>query len=405
MRVLLATETHFARLEPGSIWVRGPEDYRFWSAYREAFDGVEVLARVGAADGRRDLGAGWSRADGEGVKFVELDDYRGAWQYWRGLRRLRAAAAEAVGAPGAFILRAPGAVAYLAFEAIRERQARFRSPFGAEVLSDPWEALGAISHPAAPVARRWSRRQLRRVCREAGAVCYVTRARLEPLYPSGGARFACSDVRLEGVAGAAELEARRRRWVEARRGERPWRLGFVGSLEQRYKAPETHLQAVRICRARGVDLEFALLGEGRLRRDLELRAAQLGLGSSVTFLGAAPAGAAVEKFLDGLDLFVLASRTEGLPRALIEAMARGCPAIGSTAGGIPDLLEASDLVPAGDAGALAAKILEVLGDAERGERMSYRNIAKAEEFTAAALGARRRLFLGEVRRQAEAALG
>jgi glycosyltransferase involved in cell wall biosynthesis len=96
--------------------------------------------------------------------------------------------------------------------------------------------------------------------------------------------------------------------------------------------------------------------------------------------------------LDTADLFVHPSRTEGLPRALIEAMARGLPCIGSNVGGIPELLSPAEQVPAGDANALEAKLCEVLGDPQRLVRLSRENLAKAREYHADALRPRRQAF-------------
>jgi glycosyltransferase involved in cell wall biosynthesis len=78
-------------------------------------------------------------------------------------------------------------------------------------------------------------------------------------------------------------------------------------------------------------------------------------------------------------------------------MARAVPCIGSAVGGIPELLDASELVPSGDPAALAAKIQEVLSDPSRMEKMSRRNLAGAQEFVDSALTERRRRFYQHVR--------
>ncbi len=105
--------------------------------------------------------------------------------------------------------------------------------------------------------------------------------------------------------------------------------------------------------------------------------------------------------LDRADLFVLPSRQEGLPRAMLEAMARGASLHRVHGGGIPELLPAEDLVPPGDAQALAAKIREVVGDPERMARMSARNLAKAEEYRDEALRERRLAFYDHLRKRTE----
>src|SRR5207253_6445170 len=116
------------------------------------------------------------------------------------------------------------------------------------------------------------------------------------------------------------------------------------------------------------------------RSELESRANAAGLNGAARFRGQLASPDAVRAELDRADLFVLPSRQEGLPRAMLEAMARGLPCIGSTVGGIPELLPAEDLVPPGDASALTQKIHDVLGDPQRMARMSARNLEKAREY-------------------------
>jgi len=88
-----------------------------------------------------------------------------------------------------------------------------------------------------------------------------------------------------------------------------------------------------------------------------------------------------------------------LPRALVEAMSRGCPCIASAVGGIPELLEPSDLVPPNSPEALAKLILQVAADSDRLLAMSARNLAKAAQFSPQKLNESRRAFLEEVKRR------
>jgi glycosyltransferase involved in cell wall biosynthesis len=172
---------------------------------------------------------------------------------------------------------------------------------------------------------------------------------------------------------------------------------MVGTLAQLYKAPDVLLDAVAACVRGGLDIRLRIVGDGNHRPELEARAAALGLGERASFRGQLTEGEPVRRELDQADLFVLPSHQEGLPRAMIEAMARALPCIGSTVGGIPELLLPEDLVPPGDAARLARKIREVVTDPERMARMSARNLGTAREYRSAILRPRRISFYEHLR--------
>jgi glycosyltransferase involved in cell wall biosynthesis len=239
---------------------------------------------------------------------------------------------------------------------------------------------------------RWHfRAQLRRQCAHAAAGCYVTGAALQRRYPlpPGALSVAASDVDL----GEDAFVSTPRRWDAAPAFPR---LVFVGTLAQLYKAPDILVEAVGRCAQRGRPVELDLLGDGAHRAELAQRAARLGVAARVRFHGHVPAGPAVRDHLDRADVFVLPSRQEGLPRALVEAMARGLPCLGSRVGGIPELLEADEMVAAGDADALADLIIARAYDATWLTAASARNHQKAGSYRRPLLDARHRDFLTRV---------
>jgi glycosyltransferase involved in cell wall biosynthesis len=235
---------------------------------------------------------------------------------------------------------------------------------------------------------------LRRMAWRASGAAYVTREALQRSYPPGPETVAThySSIELPEANIVGVTQQRLARLDACARGERPWTLGFIGSFNVMYKAPDVHLEAVAALRSRGLDVRLELLGDGRNRAEMEALAERLGLAPHVVFHGRVPPGAPVNAVLDRVDLFLIASRTEGLPRALIEAMARGCPAIGSHVGGIPELLEADWRVPAGEATALADRVAEVLASVERLRAAAHRNASEAATYAAPVLEARRTAF-------------
>jgi glycosyltransferase involved in cell wall biosynthesis len=121
-----------------------------------------------------------------------------------------------------------------------------------------------------------------------------------------------------------------------------------------------------------------LIGDGESRADLERLATTLGLGGTVRFAGARTQ---VASLLLGADAFVMSSESEGLPMAMLEAMAAAVPCVSTAVGGIPELLrdEAGLLVRPGDAEGLAAALASLLADPALRARIGARGLARIRE--------------------------
>jgi glycosyltransferase involved in cell wall biosynthesis len=170
----------------------------------------------------------------------------------------------------------------------------------------------------------------------------------------------------------------------------------VATLSQMYKGLDTLIDAVETCVSNGLNVFLVIVGDGQYQANLEARAAKAGLANRVRFTGRLPREL-VTRELDTADIFVLASRCEGLPRSMIEAMARGLPCIGSDVGGIPELLAPRDIVPPGNVDSLASKIAEVAQNGELRAEMSKRNLEKAHQYLDEVLSVRRTAFYRHVR--------
>jgi glycosyltransferase involved in cell wall biosynthesis len=161
------------------------------------------------------------------------------------------------------------------------------------------------------------------------------------------------------------------------------------------KGHRTLLDAIGIVRERRPEVRFALVGEGPEREWLQLRAAELGLGESISFLGSR---SDVPAILARADAFCLPSLAEGLPDELMEAMAARLPVVASAVGGIPELVDAQNgfVVPPGKPELLAARLLQVLADPREAARLGEQGRRKiARDYSLARLCERqRRLYDG-----------
>jgi glycosyltransferase involved in cell wall biosynthesis len=144
--------------------------------------------------------------------------------------------------------------------------------------------------------------------------------------------------------------------VEPRPG--PYRLVTVGRLQ----APKDPLTLIRALAELGRPGEAVIAGDGPDRPAVEREVRRLGLESAVRLAGERDD---VAELLAEADLFVLSTRSEGLPLSILEAMAAGLPVVASDVGGVPELVvdrETGFLVPPGDPHALAAAIERLLDD-------------------------------------------
>lgn len=148
---------------------------------------------------------------------------------------------------------------------------------------------------------------------------------------------------------------------------RALRIGSVGCLAAR-KDYGTLLEAAALLKARGRAFEVDLVGDGPDRGALEAQARALGLADRIHFLGERPD---VEQLLPKMDVFVLSSREEGIPNALLEAMAAARPAVATAVGGTPEVIEDGTsgwLVPAAAPEALAEALEDALSHPEEAQR-------------------------------------
>ena len=392
MKSVFAHDHRFISAE-GSVWSESHFESALWARYLAHFDGLIVIGRLGTMP-KGKLVAQLECSSAPGVAFElfpNLSSLRGltvarptAW------RRMCAVVAE----HDAVIARLPSELGLLAIAAARAEA----KPWAVEVVDCPWDGLRnygtATGRFYAPIAR-W---RMRRAVARADHALYVTSSFLQHRYPSQAANtVAASNVSLPDVSETA-LKARLKRIADL--DHQPIRLGLICSLNGRFKGIQTVLVALKQTRSDLPPVSVHVLGggdPGPWRKE----AAQLGVDDLIHFDGTLPAGEPVLRWLDEIDVYLQPSLKEGLPRALIEAMSRGCPAIASTVAGIPELLPADDLIRPGDEKGLAKLLSNRVIDRDWMAARARSNWETSREYRAEVLDARRAEFWNRFRTAAE----
>ena len=365
-----------------------PSRNSFWTRYLDVFDELRLIARVRDV---AEVSPCARRLDGERVTVTAVPFFAGPWQFALRGSAVRRVIQETLQPTDAIILRVPSTVSTCLEGVARAQQ----QPYAVEVVGDPYNTFApggvrstlatgyalVVSTPTATPVRWGLRRGVWSPPRRCNGVT-------PPAADAYVASYSSIDLRDEAFVNEPR---------SVRPATEPQKLIFVGSLAQVHKAADVLINAVADSITDGLDLHLTLVGDGQYRAELEQLARDRGIAARTLFAGQLPAGEAVRAELDQADLFILPSRTEGLPRVLIEAMARGLPCVSTAVGGIPELLPPEDLVPVGSTPALAARIAEVIKDGPRRARMAARNLAKARSYHVDILAARRSAFYAALR--------
>ncbi len=188
-------------------------------------------------------------------------------------------------------------------------------------------------------------------------------------------RHLVSPRRIAVVANGVDLPTGYRDHLSAIDEHGPLRLGFLGRLEAQ-KEPLRLLELAGALRTRAIDFNLTIMGDGSLREPMEQRVRTMGLEDVVRLL---PAARDVEPFYSRMDVFVTTSRYEGLPYAVLDAMARSLPVAGFEVPGICDCVDdgvTGVLVPFDRSDQLAERLHGLAGNAAERKRLGLQGRAR-----------------------------
>ena len=155
-------------------------------------------------------------------------------------------------------------------------------------------------------------------------------------------------------------------------------FGTVANLRAQKDYPNL-LAAARRLLDDGVAVRILAVGQGPLEAEIRAEHARLGLEPIVEIMGER---ADAVRVMSACDAFVLASNNEGLPVALMEALALGLPVVATAVGGVPEAINADNgvLIPSRDPAALADAIRDLVNDPNRRRRLGESARSSAARF-------------------------
>jgi len=380
-------------VSPGTRYNRVGEQYYtstsyhadMWKECLEVFDEVIIADRVIYSD---KIEAGFKPTVVEGVRFFEYPNYQGFWSLLKKLPKILWQAKKVVRKVDVWHFHCVHFETFCTW-----LWARFyHVPYTLELRGDlDWTLsylkLRGVKFPRFVRAVMWRMTALQLT--KPLAVVGVSKSLVKNYPPwNNCCTFAISDSRIP-----EELYGQERSWKDDSTCRT---IICVGRCEAS-KNPHGTLRALAKLDQKGfTNWKFVWAGAGDLEAKTQQVADELGLSDRVNLLGFVPWDDVI-KHLDNADLFLLNSVSEGMPRAMIEAMARALPVVGTDVGGVSELLHKGDVVEPLRDDLLADKLYEVLTNTGRLIEMSRRNLHTSKAFSGEVLRAKKVAFYAKIK--------
>lgn len=398
MKLLVVADGHYYLDKQGNCYVESVFDYAFYARYLSVFEEVYALVR---AEQVETAPATCKLASGPNVHFLPIPPSRGVKQFAQNYFTTRKLIQEYVKQCDCAIFRVPGVVANAALPIF----AKTGKPYALEVVVDPWEyfAKGTSGGLVRPVVRRVWTRTLKKMCRDAVGVSYVTEFYLQKKYPCQ-ALFGAKEPYFTASYSSVELPDDKFAEPKVYTPKKKYTIAHVANAFTGYgKGHVVLMQALQKVLAAGYDVDVWFVGDGPLRGEFEKIAHDLGIDTHVSFLGRLASGAEVREKIHAADLFVFPTRAEGLPRVILEAMAEGIPAIASPVCGIPEILPPECLVNYDDPQGYAKAIIGLITHPDVMTAQSKRNLEVAKRYKSSILNEKRKGFYAQLKAIAQGA--
>lgn len=215
---------------------------------------------------------------------------------------------------------------------------------------------------------------------------YVTQEALQKRYPCAGKTIGCSDVEITDL----NPNILKRRFEKITSKKMPLVLGTAANIDDKQKGHRNVIKAIFALKRKGYRFEYHLLGNGS-GKELMAYAEKYNVADQVKLDGSMP-HSEVYGWLDGIDIYVQPSFSEGLCRAVVEAMSRACPVVCTDVGGNSELCPQEFLTKAGDACSIA-EVLEKLISVNVRMKQAETSFKKVHEYYCETLDKKRLQFL------------
>ena len=371
----------------GMYYARTQEKYDFYQRYLRVFDKLRLVTRCVYED---TLGKSRVLLDDPRIEFVPMPFFSGPVQYAKAYFRISKCLLHITDGCDAAILRLPSTIAQrVAFKVLKSG-----IPYATELVFDAKDAVDSASNVIDRLLWMSIHKQMRAICAKARGVSCVTTHYLQQHYYSY--REDAFTANYSSLALNKDFYTSYRAYPE----KEIFSISHVCTqvMFNGRKGYNEIIKAIKLLKERGVNVRVDFAGpdyHNGIALLIEL-AKQLGVSDRVHFRGGVNRKQ-LSEYLESSDLYVMPTWAEGLPRVIIEAMAKGLPCITTPVSGNPELVSEHFLVEYSDIQTLADRIEELVTNKKLYEETSKENYARSLQYEASVLEKRRDDFYSKLR--------
>lgn len=352
-----------------------------WKRYLKYFDEIVVGGRFYEAGDQEKQTL--SITSGENVSFFELPNLstlRGLFDYHKAEKIISKRMKEV----DFVIIRLPSSLGSVACKVAK----KLNKNYAVEVVGCAWDALSNHSLKGKLIAPFSTIREKKYV-KSAPNVIYVSRHFLQKRYPNGHFNIGCPDTNV--ICGDLSVLEKRYSKIEQLDLQKEIRVGLIASLKVGYKGHDTAIEAVSYIKDKYPGIKVCFLGDGSPDKWIPM-VKKYNVENNIEFCGSLPGGDPVIHWIDNLDVFIMPSLQETLGRALVEAMSRGCPAIGGAGTAVPEQLPDDCIHERKNAKQLADMIDYMLSHKSYMKLCAEENFVRAKKYSEEILEEKRDYF-------------
>lgn len=382
MAKLLLSCDEYIYCHNGKYYAGSQEKYDFFQRYLRVFEELRIAVRC-----IDELSLKASRVElaDPRIEVMPIPIFHGPKQYITKYCAVGKSTRQAVEGCDAAVLRLPSTVA----QRISKQVLRKQIPFATEIVFDANDGAETANNIIEKVLWRIIDKQMRSTCAKANGVACVTEFYLQQRYFSK--RADCFTSNYSTLALDKSFFATPKKYPE----HTPLVIAHVSNqigLGGR-KGEANLIQALGILKREGIVINLKFAGDDWDDSATKIKkyAEKFEVAKQIECVGYL-SRKELDIFLSNADLFVLPTKAEGLPRVIIEAIAKGLPTITTPASGNPELIAQELLVDYDDIANLAEKIKLVISNKNLYEQISRRNIEHSKQYEASILELRRDKF-------------